>query len=179
MADLLDPDLLAAIDSYGGEGLDRSAWRVTWATRDPMAGSSGGGRWSPDSRFEVLYTSLEASGALAEAYYHLSKAPVMSSSHMRLNHLHITLSNVLVLNKAQIKTLGVDDLRAPESDPNFQRSRAIGEAAFMLDYQGLMVPSARSDAKNLVVFVERIDPDADITLLGASEVNWPAWKEQQ
>ena len=70
MADLLDPDLLAAIDSYGGEGLNRSAWRVTWATRNPMAGSSGGGRWSPDGRFEVLYTSLETNGALAEGKCH-------------------------------------------------------------------------------------------------------------
>lgn len=88
----------------------------------------------------------------------------MSSSHMRLNHLQMTLSNVLVLDKVQIKAFGVDDFRAAESDPNFQRSRAIGEAAYMLDYQGLVAPSARSDARNHVVFAERFDPDTDITL---------------
>lgn len=36
-------------------------------------------------------------GALAEVYYHLSRAPVMSSSHMRLNQLSVTLKNVLAL----------------------------------------------------------------------------------
>ena len=151
---------------------------MTWATRDPLAGSSGGGRWSPDSRFEALYMSLEANGALTEIYHHLSKALVLSSSHMRLNHLHVSLNNVLMLDETQIKTLGVDDIRAPETDSNFQRSRAVGEAAFMLDYQGLIVPSARSSARNLVLFIERIDLNKDINLLEASDVNWPAWKEQ-
>ena len=41
---------------------DGVVWRVTWATRDPLAGGTGGGRWHPPNDFEALYTSLEESG---------------------------------------------------------------------------------------------------------------------
>lgn len=176
MADLLDPELLSAIDALAGEEFHDKVWRVTWASRDPLAGNAGGGRWSPDGRFETLYTSLEADGALAEAYYHLSRAPVMSSSHMRLNQLRVSLKNLLVLDAAQLNVLGIEDPLASRLDSD--RSQAVGEAAFMLDYQGLIVPSARADAGNLVLFVERIDLNEDIELLKASDVNWPAWKER-
>jgi len=175
MADLLDPVLLAAIDAMPGDEYHGNVWRVTWASREPLAGNTGGGRWSPDGLFEALYTSLEADGALAEAYYHLSRAPVMSSSHMRLNQLRVALKNVLVLDGAELEALGIEDPLASRSDDD--RSQAIGEAAFMLDYQGLIVPSARANARNLVLFVERIDLDEDIELLDTVEVNWPAWKE--
>ena len=143
MSDLLDPELLDAIDALEGIAFEGDVWRVTWASRDPLAGNAAGGRWSPDGRFEVSYTSLEADGALAGAYYHLSRAPVMSSSHMRLNHLRVTLANVLVLGFDQLTTLGIEDPLA--SRVNYDRSQAIGATAYMLDYEALVVPSARWD----------------------------------
>lgn len=175
MADLLDPDLLGAIDSIPGQRFACTAWRVTWASRDPLAGNEAGGRWSPDSRFEVLYTSLEPDGALAEVYYHLSRAPVLSSSHMRLNQLEVDLENVLVLTMEQLRELGLDDPRASRIDT---KGRAVGEAAFMLDFQGLVVPSARWDCDNLVLFLDRIDLNESIRLEHQAEVNWPAWRER-
>lgn len=176
MADLLDPDLLSGIDAIPGQAFSSSVWRVTWASRNPLAGNEGGGRCSPDGRFEVLYTSLESDGALAEAYYHLSRAPVMSSSHMRLNQLSVTLKNVLTLTTEQLRELGVDDPLASRIDSH--QGRAVGEAAFMLDFQGLIVPSARWDCNNLVLFVARIEMNKDIHLQNQGEVNWPAWRER-
>ena len=82
MTSILDPELLSAVDALNSSKFEGEVWRVTWAARDPLAGNAAGGRWTPDGRFEALYTSLESDGALAEAYYHLSRAPVMSSSHM-------------------------------------------------------------------------------------------------
>ena len=64
---------------------DGIVWRVTWASRDPLARGTGGGRWHPAHAFEALYTSLDENGAMAEIYFHLSKAPVFSSSHVTLN----------------------------------------------------------------------------------------------
>lgn len=176
MADLLDPELLSAVDALRGQAFNGDIWRVTWAGRNPLAGNASGGRWSPDGRFEVLYTSLNADGAMAEVYYHLSRAPVMSSSHMRLNRLKISLDNALVLDVAQLKALGVDDPLASRLDND--RTQAVGEAAFMMDYQGLIVPSARWKCSNLVLFIERIDLNEHIELLEESDVNWPAWREK-
>ena len=101
VADLLNPELLSAVDALRGQAFNDEIWRVTWAGRNPLAGNVGGGRWSPDGRFEVLYTSLNTDGAMAEVYYHLSRAPVMSSSHMQINRLKISLDNVLFLDVAQ------------------------------------------------------------------------------
>ena len=179
MADFLDPELLAALDGMQGRPFSGHVWRVTWATRNPLAGGSGGGRWSPEGRLEVLYTSLEDNGALAEAYHHLSRAPVMSSSHMLLNKLSVSLENVLELSVDQLVTLGMEHPRAPR--PTSQLGRRIGEAAFMLNYRGLLVPSARWDCSNLVVFLDlgSFDIGKHLSFEQASDVNWPAWRESR
>lgn len=176
MTDLLDPDLLCAVDALKGQTFDGDVWRVTWAVRKPLIGNAGGGRWSPDNRFEALYTSLTEDGALSEVYYHLSRAPVMPSSSMELSRLNVTLDNVLVLNEKQLIQLGVENPMASRLANN--HSQAIGEAAYMLDYQGLIIPSARWDCNNLMLFIERIDINEQIELLGTNDVNWPAWREK-
>ena len=177
MVDFLDPELLAALDGLDGRPYAGPLWRVTWAARNPLAGSWGGGRWSPEGSFEVLYTSLDASGALAEAYYHLSRAPVMSSSHMLLNKLSLSMENVLELDVDQLEALGMEHPRA--SRPRSNLGQRIGEAAFMLDYRGLLVPSARWDCSNLVIFLNQgsFDTNEHLSFEHASDVNWPAWSE--
>ena len=65
MGGVLDSKLLDTIESFPIDSFDGRVWRVTWATRDPLQGNFGGGRWSPDGEFEALYTSLEKNGALA------------------------------------------------------------------------------------------------------------------
>jgi len=176
VSDLLNPELLSAVDALSGQAFNGDIWRVTWTGRNPLVGSVGGGRWSPVGRFEVLYTSLKADGAMAEVYYHLSRAPVMSSSHMRLNRLNVSLDNALVLDVTQLKTLGVNDPLASRVD--YELTQAVGEAAYMMDYQGLIVPSARWECNNLLLFIERIDLNEHIELLKESDINWPAWREK-
>ena len=173
---ILDPELLSAVDALNSSKYEGEVWRVTWAARDPLAGTAAGGRWSPDGRFEALYTSLKSDGALAEAYYHLSRAPVMYSSHMRIIRMHVSLDSVLSLNLNQLRALGIDEPLASRIDG--LRNQDIGEAAYMMDYQGLIVPSARWDCSNLILFMDRIDLNMQIKLIEFSEVNWPAWKER-
>ncbi len=176
--DWLDPELLAFLDALEGQPFSGDVWRVTWATRNPLTVSSGGGRWSPEGRFDVMYTSLQQDGALAEAYHHLSRAPVMSSSHMLLNRISVSLDYVLKLDADRLMALGMQDPRAsrPRDNPGPQ----IGEATFMLDYQGLIVPSARWDCYNLMVFLDQrsFDMDKHLSFNKATDVNWPAWREQ-
>jgi hypothetical protein len=75
---LYDRDLLDALEALDPEPFSGTAWRTTWVTRDPLIGSTAGGRWHPENSFETLYTSTETDGSLAEVYYHLSRAPVFS-----------------------------------------------------------------------------------------------------
>ncbi len=54
-----DPDLLDALEAMEPRSFGGVVWRVTWATRDPLAGGTGGGRWHPPNDFEALYASTE------------------------------------------------------------------------------------------------------------------------
>lgn len=175
MREILDAKLLDALDAIQGEKYEGEVWRVTWATRDPLAGSSSGGRWSPDNAFEVLYSSLERDGALAEIYFHLSRAPVFSSSHMLINRIAVSLSNVLRLSVEQLQAIGVTDPLATRI--NYEKSQPIGAAAYLLEYDGLIVPGARWDCSNLILFPEKITIDKQMEFVGANDINWPAWRE--
>jgi hypothetical protein len=173
---MLDSSLLDAIDALTGVTHHGEVWRVTWATRDPLTGGVAGGRWSPPDDFEVLYTSLAADGALAEAYCHLSRAPVFSSSAMTVNKLAIDLTDILIFNIDTLQRLGVEDPLANRVD--YSITQSIGEAVHMLDYEGFIIPSARYDCSNLVLFMDRIDLNAQLRFESAEDINWPAWKER-
>ena len=175
MPEILDVELLDKLDSIQGERFEGDLWRATWAPGDPLMGDFGGGRWSPDNAFEALYTSLERDGALAETYHHLSRAPVFSSSHMQINRIAITLPSVLRLSLAHLQDLGFDDPTSARID--YEKSQPIGAAAHLLEYEGLIVPSARWDCSNLVLFLDRINTDEQLHLIDSHDVNWPAWRE--
>ncbi|MCG8359618.1 MAG: RES family NAD+ phosphorylase [Kiloniellales bacterium] len=171
-----DRDLLDALESLDAEPYSGPAWRTAWVTRDPLVGSTAGGRWHPPNSFEALYTSLEADGSLAEVYHHLSRAPVFSSAHVRLVRLNVETVNTLRLTETEVlDRLGIKDSKYRSMD--FARSQEIGAAARLLEFDGLLVPSARWACLNLVLFPDLLDPDKALSVDEVSDVNWPAWRE--
>ncbi len=176
-AHLHDPDLLDALEAMEPQPFDGVVWRVTWATKNPLVGGTGGGRWHPPNDFEALYASGDEHGAIAEAYHHLSKAPVFSSSDVRINKLHARTERTLHFNDVgALETVGVDERAFRKGD--YSRTREIGAAARFLDMDGLIVPNARWACTNLVLFLDRL-PDLEmLKVLETSEVNWPAWREK-
>ncbi len=171
-----DPDLLDALDGIEPQPFAGPVWRVTWASRDPLVGGTGGGRWHPPNAFEALYTSLEHDGALAEIYHHLSRAPVFSSSHVTINKLGVSLERTIALPDVEsLIPLGVDPADFRRGDQG--RSREIGAAARFLDMEGLIVPSARWTGANVVLFLDRLQDRDALVVEQTQEVNWPAWRE--
>ena len=61
-----DPDLLDKLAAYKTEPFEGRVFRATRLNLDPTAYSTWGGRWAPKDDIPVLYTSLEANGAIAE-----------------------------------------------------------------------------------------------------------------
>lgn len=171
-------EILDVLEALEAQPLSGSAWRTTWATRDPLTGSDAGGRWHPANAFEALYTSQTADGALAEMYFHLSRAPVFASSHMRLHRLRIETAKTLWLTEmTTLIRLGVDESSYASLAP--ARTQEIGAAAHFLEFDSLLVPSARGRYQNLVLFLDRIDVGHSLSMEDASEVNWPAWRESR
>jgi hypothetical protein len=121
-----------------------------------MRGSTANGRRSPSGgEFEVLYTSLERDGLLAEIGCRLSLEPVWPS---RLGHeLHL----IEVETEGTLEFVDLDSLPAPGVDTaryltfEYQASQTIAAAAYFLEFDSLVVPSARFRCSNLVMFTER------------------------
>ena len=169
-----DPDLLESIDRFERTPFAGKVWRVVRETRDPLQASAVGARWDPGT-FDVLYTSLDPDGALEEMYFHLSRQPVFPSVPFKLHRLRVQATNVLRLPEMRmLEELGVDASRFIAMD--YMRTRAIGDAAYFLGFDGLIVPSARSRFLNLVLFDNRIDmTDAEIEQ--SEPIDWKAWRK--
>ena len=173
-----DRELLDALELHPSEAFSGETWRVTAKGRDVLRGSTSGGRWSPPGEFEALYTSLPRAGALAEIGYRLSLEPVWPS---RLEHeLHRiaarTNSSLRFADVSSLSTLGVDVRRYATFE--YSVTQAIAAAAFFLDFDGLIVPSARSAALNLVIFTEKLVTGGGLNVEASEPVDWPAWRSQ-
>jgi hypothetical protein len=174
-----DRAVLDALEAAPSEPFGGDAWRVTRKGRDPLRGSPALGRWGAGDEFEVLYTSLERDGALAEIGYRLSLEPVWPSllKH-EVHRLEIQTHRTLrFATLASLTALGVDVNHYESFD--YSASQAIAAAAHFLDFDGLMVPSARFPCLNLVLFLERLAPDGGIKVRETDSVDWSAWRKSR
>jgi RES domain-containing protein len=168
-----DPELIDALDARTRTTFDGTLWRVVREGRDPLEASRAGGRWDLGAS-DVLYTSMEPDCAIAEVEYHLSQQPVFPSRIRSAWHeLRARVSSVIRLETiAELVDLGVDAARYRE--PLYERTREIGDAAAFLGCDALIVPSARWDCLNVVLFLEAIELGRIETLSGVRSVDWKA-----
>ncbi|HLI13132.1 MAG TPA: RES family NAD+ phosphorylase [Alphaproteobacteria bacterium] len=174
-----DLALLDAIDAFKRETFAGAVWRVTREGRDPLLGARSRSRWCNDS-FDVLYTSTERDGALAEIHALLSSQPVFPSRlRARVHRIAVRASKLLRIDSlAILAELGVDTSRYRER--RYERTQEIADAAYFLGFGGLIAPSARWKCASLVLFTDRIPP-ADLRLEASERkpIDWQAWKRAQ
>ncbi len=174
-----DAALIDALEAITPVPFSGSVWRVTRAGRDPLMGSTAPGRWSPGDGTTVLYTSLERDGALAEIGYRLSLEPVWPS---RMTH---EVHRLGVVSERNARFAAVEDLVPLGVDParwsgfDYAATQAIAAVAHFLEFDGLIVPSARADCANLVVFLSNLGQSAGLTTDGGEPVNWDAWRRSR
>jgi hypothetical protein len=174
-----DLELLDAIDAFKREVLDAEVWRVTREGRDPLLGSPSRSRWC-NGTFNVLYSSLEHDGAIAEIHALLSLQPVFPSKDRWLAHkLKVLASKTLRLaDLPTLSRLGVDTARYAERD--YRRTQEIADAAYFLDFDGLIAPSARWTCLNLVLFTERIPPgQIEVVNSPIDPIAWDTWRKSK
>lgn len=167
-----DQAVLDALEAAPSQPFDGTVWRVARTGRDPLLGSVAGGRWNAAGEFEVLYTSLERDGALAETGYRLSLEPVWPSLlHHQVHRLEVKTQRTLRLaNLDSLVPLGIDVSRYESFDSS--ANQAIAAAARFLDFDRLVVPSARFDCQNLVLFPEHLTPDGRVELRETESIDW-------
>jgi hypothetical protein len=171
-----DRVLLDALESLDTQPFRGNVWRVTRKGREPLRGGMARGRWSPDGEFEVLYTSLMREGALAEIGYRLSLEPVWPSRiEHEIHEIGVGAERILrFADIAALTPLGIDPARYRSFD--YAASQTLASAANFLGFDGLIVPNARFECPNLVVFIEQ---GPALTLVRTEDVDWQAWRRRQ
>jgi RES domain-containing protein len=164
-----DPALLDAIEGLGAGEFDAVVWRHMFKAYDPARANTRGARWNP-AGVAAVYASLERDTAVAEAEYAISSQPVRPRASRSLYRIRIGLERVVDLSdRSTLASLGVGASELEDMDQN--PCRAIGGAAHWLDRDGLLVPSARADGTNLVVFPDRSNVDAPFEVLNREELS--------
>lgn len=164
---LRDKVLIDALEEAPRTKFSGSVFRITRSGRDPLLGSTPRGRWD-DGSFDVLYTSENQDGACAEIYFHLkSGQPIFPTNlSVKLYEIKATLNASLeLLDMSKLKSLGVDtdrygSLEYSRRTEEYSRTQQIGEAAYFLEFDGLIVPNARWKCNNIIIFTNRITADA-------------------
>ena len=153
-----------------------TVWRVVRSERDPLLCRPSLGRWDR-GHFDVLYTSFEPDGAIAEMYFHLSRQPVFPRTvAFTLNGIDVVTQNTLqFLRLHELEGLGVS---AEEyGGLLLERTQEIGDAAAFLGFDGIIAPSARWRCLNAILFTDRIRPDR-IEAIRATKVDWERWRRR-
>ncbi len=172
-----DISLLDALDAHRGVSFEGDVWRIVSDKRDVLQGYPAAARWDPGT-FEVLYTSLERAGALAEIHFHLTRQPVFPSKIKSVIHqIAVRTKRTLKLaDLAAIQALGVTPDTFNSLD--YARTQEIGDAAEFLGFDGILAPSAGWTCQNLILFSARFEPE-DLAVVGQEAVDWEAWRSRK
>ncbi len=174
-----DRSVLDALEKLDPEPFDSDVWRVARKGRDPLRGSSANGRWGAPGELEVLYTSEQRDGALAEVGFRLSLEPVWPSLIQHQIHvLAVRAERALrLLDMRELANLGVDISRYETFE--YGATQAIAAAAHFLEFDGMLVPSARFACSNLVLFADRVSHTGHLQLVSSEDVDWPDWRKKK
>jgi hypothetical protein len=172
-----DLELIDALDALERDAFEGHVWRITREGRDPLLGSPVAARWDLGS-IDVIYTSLERHGALSEIGFHLSRQPVFPTRLRSLIH-QLRVKTACTLKVADLTELAALGVAIEEYKlTTYSRTQEIGDAAAFLGYDGMLVPSARWNGTNLVLFTDQLEP-GDISVLQSDVVDWEAWKAEK
>jgi RES domain-containing protein len=177
-----DNRLIDALEAIEPVMLEQPVWRATQEGRDPCRCSRSGGRWD-DGTFDVLYTAEVQDGAIAEMYFHLSRGQPIMPSQVRyeLHEINAMLSHALKLvDTSALAALGLNvehygQLSYQEREMEYPRSQDIAEAAHFLNFDGLIVPSARWNCMNIVLFCEKLSQRSYQATRNHGIITWSEW----
>lgn len=164
-----DPDLLDAIEGLGTETLkDVYVWRHMFNDNSPELSNTRGARWNP-AGLAAIYTSLERDTAVAEGQHAIDSQPLRPKARRFVYQLKVSANKTLRITDADLSALGLDldDLNSPD----FSACQRVAAHAAFLEYDALIVPSARADGANIVIFVNELAADAIFERVGVEQID--------
>ena len=164
---IFDPKLLDQLQSLDPTPWAGQAYRYIVGENLPTKANTRGARWNPPS-VAAIYTALDRETLLAELDYRLS-LDVVRPKEIFAYTISIELHNVLDLTPPGVLAdvgLSMDEL----GDIDYRRCQEVGGAVDWLEHDGLLVPSARADGSNLVVFPTNQHAEAVFEVLSEEQL---------
>jgi hypothetical protein len=81
-----------------------------------------------------------------------------------------------LLDMRELANLGVDISRYETFE--YGATQAVAAAAHFLEFDGMLVPSARFACSNLVLFTDRVSHSGHLQLVSSEDVDWPDWRKK-
>lgn len=146
---IYEPQFLDFLQEQESGKWEGKVFRHMFADYPPQRENTGGARWNP-SGVAAIYTSLKRATALAEADHKISLQPVRPRVRRTIYQIHVHLDKALRLPQNALDHLGAtaEVIAAIDLGP----CQMIGGAVAWLEYDGMIVPSARHKGSNLVIF---------------------------
>lgn len=172
-----DPVLVEKLETFDRIEYSGAVYRATRKGLDPLAPSTRGGRWSIKDNFPTLYTSCSREGAIAEIAFHLGLLSPLPTRPMNLHNLVANTHETLRLLRGEFTRVGI--VEADYARRNHDMTQKIGAAVAFLGCDGLIAPSARWEAENLMLFEADGRSIQDVLRLNSSEeLDWLAFGRQ-
>ncbi len=172
-----DPDLIDQIQKLPVTSFDNTVFRATGVNADPTAFSTNGGRWAApeveEGGFSILYTSLEAKGAIAEVASYLALLTPVPRKPLKLHSLDVSVDRALKIAEADFEALGIESEFYEQR--NYEQTQRVGAAVNFLELDGLFAPSARWQCANLMIFENRHSLDSKLVVSDSMEVPFDEW----
>jgi RES domain-containing protein len=112
-------------------------------------------------------------GALAEISFHWSQLDPIPRKPVAIHQIKVVTQKTIHLREHHLHLLGID-LNKPGAIP-YPPTQAIGAAAAFLGFDGLLVPSIRWNAENLILFTENSSLETAIEVVDVEHVEWQKW----
>jgi len=164
-----DHELLDALQSLGSVVWQGLVYRHMFANYPPLLENRRGARWNPPD-VPAIYTSLERQTVLAEAAHHIELQPLRPRAVRTVYTMRASLSAVLDLRDPDILARVGLQLQSL-ADTDWSRCQLVGGAAEFLGHDGLLIPSARAQGTNLVIFPNRCDPEEELEIIEKESIS--------
>lgn len=161
----LDEDVVQRVNDLGTTTWSGTTHRYTTTGRDPRSGTGArlfGGRWNPRDTFPTIYLAHPAAACIAELDRTAAASgigvPGMIRKGLTLHVLQVRGMQVLDLRETvALHQVGLDleDI----SDDDWTACQTVGHAAYFLDFDGVLAPSATGTGLVLAAFETRLDPE--------------------
>jgi RES domain-containing protein len=164
VTDELDEAAVERVNELGGTAWSGRTYRYAKHGRDPLSGVGArmnGGRWNPRDVFPAIYLAQPRTTSLRELDRAAAAAGIAPL---------VLLQAAYDLHTVEVKELLVLDLREPEAlrhvglttedilDDDRTACQAVGHAAWFLDLEGVVAPSASGEGVVVTAFEMRLRP---------------------